>query len=156
MSHEISLIKETPLFIGHLSKHTSCLRQLFNLHFMSDPSEIVVDDLSLITVTFCILVTFAEQCNGGITLCCDFEQTSLKRVHPNVKSSVPSNCANIHIERMIIFIMMWTTIDPSRKAYNASDECPTSARFCYKMVHCEIWDWSIVGFVRWVYAILID
>ena len=25
------------------------------------------------------------------------------------------------------------------------------AHFCYQMVHCGIWDWCIVGFVRWVY-----
>ena len=25
------------------------------------------------------------------------------------------------------------------------------AHFCYKMVHCGIWDWCIVGYVRWVY-----
>ena len=23
--------------------------------------------------------------------------------------------------------------------------------FCYKMVHCEIWVWCIVGFAQWVY-----
>ena len=27
----------------------------------------------------------------------------------------------------------------------------TCAHFCYKMVHCGIFDWCIVGFVRWVY-----
>ena len=30
-------------------------------------------------------------------------------------------------------------------------EMCTRARFCYKMVHCGIFVWCIVGFVRWVY-----
>ena len=30
-------------------------------------------------------------------------------------------------------------------------ECCTRAHFCYKMVHCGIWDWYIVGFVQEVY-----
>ena len=25
------------------------------------------------------------------------------------------------------------------------------AQFCYKMVHCGIWDWCIVGFAQQVY-----
>ena len=41
----------------------------------------------------------------------------------------------------------------------ASDKCPTvhhyvtemCTRVCYKMVHCEIWDWCIVGFVQQVW-----
>ena len=28
----------------------------------------------------------------------------------------------------------------------------TCAHFCYKMVHCGIYVWCIVGFVRWVYC----
>ena len=28
----------------------------------------------------------------------------------------------------------------------------TCAHFCYKMVHCGIWDWCIVGFVQQVYC----
>ena len=48
-------------------------------------------------------------------------------------------------------------IDPSHKSHNASDKYPTMhhivtemctrAHFCYKMVHCGIWDCWIVGFV---------
>ena len=51
-------------------------------------------------------------------------------------------------------------IDPSHKPHNALDGYPTiqyfatemctRAHFCYKMVHCGIWDRCIVGFVRWV------
>ena len=32
----------------------------------------------------------------------------------------------------------------------------TCAYFCYKMVHCGIWDWCIVGFVQEVYYTLIN
>ena len=28
---------------------------------------------------------------------------------------------------------------------------PFPTHFCYKMVHCAIWVWYIVGFVQWVY-----
>ena len=52
-------------------------------------------------------------------------------------------------------------IDPSHKSHNASDRYPTMyhfvtemctrAHFCYKMVHCGIWDWRIVGFVQQVH-----
>ena len=41
----------------------------------------------------------------------------------------------------------------------ALDKCPTvhhyvtemCTRVCYKMVHCEVWDWCIVGFVQQVW-----
>ena len=26
----------------------------------------------------------------------------------------------------------------------------TCAHFCYKVVHCGMWDWWMVGFVRWI------
>ena len=31
-------------------------------------------------------------------------------------------------------------------------EICTCAHFCYKMVHCGIWDWCIVGFLGYVYS----
>ena len=48
-----------------------------------------------------------------------------------------------------------TTIEPSHKSHNALDKYPTKHHcvtemctyFCYKMVHCAVWDWCIVGFV---------
>ena len=54
------------------------------------------------------------------------------------------------------------TMDPSRKFHNAPvlRNAPFSnrnvhmcAHFSYKMVHCRIFVWCIVGFVRWVYII---
>ena len=49
------------------------------------------------------------------------------------------------------------SIDPSHKSQNASVPHPTMqhfvtecAHFCYKMLHCGIFAWCIVGFVRWV------
>ena len=47
------------------------------------------------------------------------------------------------------------SIDPSHKSQNASVPYPTMhicEHFCYKMVHCGIWHWCILGFVRWVYC----
>ena len=54
-------------------------------------------------------------------------------------------------------------LDPSHKSHNALDKYPTMlhfitemctrAHFCYKMVHCGIWGWCIVGFsqkICWV------
>ena len=55
-------------------------------------------------------------------------------------------------------------INPSHKSHNASVKYPTMYQFvtemcthshsCYKMLHCGIWVWCIVGFVRLVYEII--
>ena len=53
------------------------------------------------------------------------------------------------------------SIDPSHKSHDALVPYPTMqhfvaelctcVHFCYKMLHCGIFVWCIVGFVRWVY-----
>ena len=62
----------------------------------------------------------------------------------------------------IFFVTVGRKIDPSHKSHNASDKYPTMhhfvtemctfAHFCYKMVHCGIWDWCIVRFVQQIYC----
>ena len=57
----------------------------------------------------------------------------------------------------------WDAIDPFHKSHDALQKYPkmhhfvteisTRANFCYKMMHCGIWDWCIVGFMPQIYGI---
>ena len=66
------------------------------------------------------------------------------------------------INLILPLLMMWQAhIDPSDKCHHALDKYPTMhnfvtemfthAHFCYKMMHCGIWDWCMVGFVQQAY-----
>ena len=64
-------------------------------------------------------------------------------------------CRSLYLARQSSY---W--IDPSHKSHNALGTYPTMhqfvtecAHFCYKMVHCGIWEWCIVEFVQQVYCV---
>ena len=49
----------------------------------------------------------------------------------------------------------FNTIDLLHKSHNApfrNRNVHTRAHFCYKILHCGIFVWCIVGFVRWFYC----
>ena len=58
-------------------------------------------------------------------------------------------------------LRIWKWLEASHKLLNTSDKYLTKnhfvtnvhmrAYFCYKMMHCGIWDWCIMGFVQQVY-----
>ena len=83
------------------------------------------------------------------------------------KSPYLSQCRPIP---MSPYVMAWdvrgicATCDLSPKSHNASDKYPKMhhfvtemwkcAYYCYKVVHCWIWEWCLVGFVSDVQVLL--
>ena len=74
-----------------------------------------------------------------------------------VKGSPPGKCRR-HFESVIFKLFRPTTQitqsirQISHNALFCSRNVHTSAHFCYKMVHCGIWDWCMVGFVEQFYC----
>ena len=61
---------------------------------------------------------------------------------------------SIHADRICVHLLDRRLLDKSHNASDTSHYTPFCNRnvhicvhFCYKMVHCGIWDWCIVGFL---------
>ena len=86
---------------------------------------------------------------------------TIMSVHQRIHVSVTNDPIQYLLQGRCCHPVTMDHIDPSHKSHNASNKYPTMhhfltemcthAHFCYKMVHCWIWDRSIVGFMRLVY-----
>ena len=80
---------------------------------------------------------------------------NIVKVHPHVMQWYSEIFCTIpmvtHHNRHVAHIPECTSL-VSHNALFCNGNVHMCAHFCYRMVHCDIFVWCIVGFVRWVYC----
>ena len=96
-------------------------------------------------------------------LCLSGTKISGNECWPILRHSVSGKCQHNHapVSGIIscLSVWLWWTYLTNPTIHQISHDAPfcnrnvhTCAHFCYKVMHCGLWDWCIVGFVQQIYC----